>query len=149
MVLMHVAWMGTIGVRCLFGTDVEEEVPEWERVRGARAIVDGKLASGEMTEAQAAAYFAAQTGFGAQAAKAAVDGIALGPGYVIAYTAGRQQLELLEHAYFAAMGSRGSLQDFHDRLMCYGTTPLSIVGPELLGDLAKPLAIVRSTAGAL
>ena len=27
MVLMHVAWMGTIGVRCMFGTDVEEEVP--------------------------------------------------------------------------------------------------------------------------
>ena len=27
MVLMQVAWMGTIGVRCLFGTDVEEEVP--------------------------------------------------------------------------------------------------------------------------
>jgi transcriptional regulator with GAF, ATPase, and Fis domain len=27
MVLMHVAWMGTIGVRCLFGTDVEEEIP--------------------------------------------------------------------------------------------------------------------------
>ncbi|HMF35907.1 MAG TPA: hypothetical protein VKF17_04680, partial [Isosphaeraceae bacterium] len=27
MVLIQVAWMGTIGVRCLFGTDVEEEVP--------------------------------------------------------------------------------------------------------------------------
>ncbi|MFO0889173.1 MAG: sigma 54-interacting transcriptional regulator [Isosphaeraceae bacterium] len=27
MVLAHVAWMGTIGVRCMFGTDVEEEVP--------------------------------------------------------------------------------------------------------------------------
>ena len=25
---MHVAWMGTIGVRCMFGTDVKEEVPE-------------------------------------------------------------------------------------------------------------------------
>ncbi len=27
MVLMHVAWMGTIGLRCLFGTDVKEEIP--------------------------------------------------------------------------------------------------------------------------
>ncbi len=26
MVLVHVAWMGTIGVRCLFGTEVKEEV---------------------------------------------------------------------------------------------------------------------------
>ncbi|MGC8642487.1 MAG: sigma 54-interacting transcriptional regulator [Isosphaeraceae bacterium] len=28
MVLVHVAWMGTIGVRCLFGTEVEEEVTD-------------------------------------------------------------------------------------------------------------------------
>ena len=28
MVLAHVAWMGTIGVRCMFGTEVEEEVSE-------------------------------------------------------------------------------------------------------------------------
>ena len=26
-VLTHVAWMGTIGVRCMFGTKVEEEIP--------------------------------------------------------------------------------------------------------------------------
>ncbi len=26
-VLTHVAWMGSIGVRCLFGTKVEEEIP--------------------------------------------------------------------------------------------------------------------------
>jgi uncharacterized protein DUF885 len=135
----------------LYGDDLDARyyTAQWERVRGARAIVDAKLASGEMTERQAAAYFAAQTGFGTDAAKEAVDGIALGPGYVISYTVGRQQLELLEHAYFAASGARGSLEDFHDRLMCYGTTPFSIVAPELLADLSKPLAVVRSAAGAL
>jgi uncharacterized protein (DUF885 family) len=62
---------------------------------------------------------------------------------------GRQQLELLEHDYFATAGLRASLDDFHDRLLCYGTTPLSIVAPELLGDLSKPLAAVRARAGAL
>ncbi|MBV9646240.1 MAG: DUF885 domain-containing protein, partial [Candidatus Eremiobacteraeota bacterium] len=122
----------------LYGDDLDAryDVAQWERVRGARAVVDAKLASGEMSEPEATAYFSAQTGFSREAAKAAVDGIALAPGYVVAYTAGRQQLELLEHAYFAAMGSRGSLQDFHDRLLCYGTTPLAIVGPELLADLS-------------
>ncbi len=44
------------------------------------------------------------------------------------------------------MGSKGSLLDFHDRLMCYGTTPYAIVGPELLADLKKPLAEVRAAA---
>jgi len=127
--------------------DGRYDVAQWERVRGARAIVDAKLASGEMTEPQAAAYFAEQTGFSPAAAKAAVDGIALDPGGVISYTVGRQQIDLLEHEYFRTMGSRGSLQDFHDRLMCYGTTPLAIVGPELLDDLSKPLATVQAAAG--
>jgi hypothetical protein len=135
----------------LYGDDLDARyyTAQWERVRGARAVVDAKLAAGEMSEPQAARYFAAQTGFGVAAAKAAVDGIALSPGYVIAYTVGRQQLELLEHAYFSAAGSRASLDDFHDRLMCYGTTPLSIVAPELLADVSKPLATVRAAAGAL
>jgi hypothetical protein len=135
----------------LYGNDLDGpyDVAQWERVRGARAIVDAKLASGELSEPAAVRYFAEQTGFPTQAAKAAVDGIALGPGYVVAYTVGRQQLELLEHEYFAAVGSQGSLEDFHDRLMCYGTTPLAIVAPELLADLHKPLAAVQSAAGVL
>ena len=137
-------WLG------LYGTDLDGplDVAQWERVRGARAVVDTELASGAMSEPQAVAYFAAQTGFTQEAAKEAVDGIALSPGFVIAYTVGRQQIDLLEREYFAAMGSRGTLEDFHDRLMCYGTTPLSIVGPELLGDLSKPLSAVRAAAGA-
>ncbi len=134
----------------LYGDDLDARyyTAQWERVRGARAIVDAKLASGAMTEPQAVAYYAAETGFGADAAKAAVDGIALGPGDLVAYTAGRQQLALLEHDYFAQMGSSASLDDFHDRLMCYGTTPFAIVAPELLGDLRKPLAAVQAAAGA-
>ena len=129
--------------------DARYYTAQWERVRGARAVVDAKLAAGEMSEPQAVAYFAEHTGFTKRAAKEAVDGIALNPGYVIAYTVGRQQLELLEHNYFAILGSRGSLQDFHDRLMCYGTTPLAIVAPELLDDLSKPLRTVQTAANAL
>jgi uncharacterized protein (DUF885 family) len=129
--------------------DARYYTAQWERVRGARAIVDAKLASGELTEPEAAKYFAAQTGFPDGAAKAAVDGIALGPGYVIAYTVGRQQLELLEHNYFVAAGAQASLEDFHDRLMCYGTTPFSIVAPELLADVHEPLADVQRAAGVL
>jgi uncharacterized protein (DUF885 family) len=133
----------------LYGDDLDPRyyTAQWERIRGARAIVDAKLASGEMTEPQAAAYFHQETGFSTSAAKAEVDGIALGPGYVISYTVGRQQLELLEHDYFVAIGARGSLADFHDRLMCYGTAPLSIVAPELLADLSKPLSAVQAAAG--
>ena len=79
----------------LFGDDLDARyyVAQWERVRGARAIVDPELASGAWSVDQAVQFFAHETGFSPEQAKAAISGIALGPGYVIAYTAGRAQLE--------------------------------------------------------
>jgi len=55
-------------------------------------------------------------------------------------------LETIEAQYRQKMGSRGTLLDFHDRLLCYGTTPFAVVGPELMADLSKPLAQVRAAA---
>jgi len=46
----------------------------------------------------------------------------------------------------AQVGAGGSLRHFHDRLPCYGSTPISVMGPEPLADLAKPLAEVRASA---
>jgi uncharacterized protein (DUF885 family) len=127
--------------------DGRYEVAQWERVRGARAIVDPELASGAWTVDQAVQFFVHETGFSVEQSKAAIAGIALGPGYVIAYTVGRAQIEELLAEYRGKAGAAASLRDFHDRLLCYGTTPLSVVGPELLADLAKPLAEVRASAG--
>jgi hypothetical protein len=119
---------------------------QWERVRGARAIVDPELASGAWSVEQAVEFFAHETGFSAGQAKAAIAAIALGPGMVIAYTAGRAEIEQLLSEYRAKAGAGASLHDFHVRLLCYGSTPLSILGPELLADVAKPLAEVRASA---
>ena len=118
----------------------------WERVRGARAIVDPKLASGEWTYEQAVDFYAAQTGFTREAAAAQVADIALRPGYYFAYTAGRAQIQQLYADYTLRIGERGSLRDFHDRLLSYGSTPLAIVGAELLADLDKPASAVRAAA---
>jgi uncharacterized protein (DUF885 family) len=128
------------------GLDARLFTARWERVRGARAIVDPKLASGEWTVAQAIDFFAAQSGFTRGAAEAAVNGIALGPGYVISYTVGRLQLETLLAEYMLRVGERGSLRDFHDRLLSYGSVPFAVLGPELLADLAKPASAVRAAA---
>jgi hypothetical protein len=132
----------------MYGDDLDGRLytARWERVRGARAIVDPKLATGEWSYRQAADFFAQQTGFTKDQADAAVAGIALGPGYVISYTVGRLQLENLQAQYMARMGTRGSLHDFHDRLLSYGTTPFAIVAPELLADLDKPVSQVRKAA---
>ena len=118
----------------------------WERVRGARAIADPKLASGEWTYEQAVDFYAEQTGFTREAAAAQVASIATGPGYYYAYTAGRAQIQEIYAAYILKMGERGSLHDFHDRLLSYGTTPFAVVGPELLADLDKPASAVRAAA---
>ena len=132
----------------LYGDDLDGrlDAARWERVRGARVIVDVKMASGEWTLAQAAKFFQEQAGFTKSASEAAVAGYALHPGYVIAYTVGRLQLEELLAEYQHRMGDKGSLRDFHDRLLSYGTTPFSVVGPELLADLDKPASAVRAAA---
>ena len=119
---------------------------QWERVRGARAIVDPELASGAWSVDQAVKFFAHETGFSPLQAKAAIAGIALNPGQMIAYTAGRAEIEALLADYRTKAGSGASLRDFHDRLLCYGSTPISVMGPELLADLSKPLADVRASA---
>jgi uncharacterized protein (DUF885 family) len=132
----------------MYGDDLDARLftARWERVRGARAIVDVKLATGEWTVDQAGAFFEEQSGFTKQASRAAVSGIALGPGYVIAYTVGRFQLETLLAEYLVKAGDHASLHDFHDRLLSYGSVPFAICGPELLKDLDKPASAVRAAA---
>ena len=132
----------------LYGSNLDGRLftARWERVRGARAIVDLKLASGEWTFEQAVDFFVANAGFTRQDSEEALSGYATEPGYVISYTTGRLQLENLLGDYLKKMGDRGSLHDFHDRLLSYGTTPFSIVAPELLADLDKPVTQVRAAA---
>ncbi len=132
----------------LYGDDLDARLftARWERVRGARVIVDVKLASGEWTLAQAAKFFEEQSGFTKSASEAAVAGYALRPGYVLAYTVGRRQLEELLAEYQLRTGDKGSLHDFHDRLLSYGSVPFTIVAPELLADLDKPASAVRAVA---
>ena len=132
----------------LYGDDLDPRyyTAQWERVRGARAIVDLELASGAWSVDRAIQFFAHETGFSPEQSKASIAGIALEPGYVISYTVGRAQLEALLADYLGKAGAGRSLNEFHDRLLCYGSTPFSVVGPELLADLAKPLAEVRANA---
>jgi hypothetical protein len=132
----------------LYGNDPDARlsVARWERVRGARAIVDPKLHSGEWTFRQAADFYARESGFTQQAADEAVAGIVTTPGYLIAHTVGRLQLEQLLAVYLQRTGAHGSLHDFHDRLLSYGSVPFAIVGPELLADLDKAASAVRAAA---
>jgi Bacterial protein of unknown function (DUF885) len=132
----------------LFGADLDPRLftAQWERVRGARGIVDSKLASGEWTYRQAADFYARESGFTQTDADAAVAGFATNPGSGIVYTAGRLQLQQLLAIYLQKTAGRGSLHDFHDRLLSYGSVPFVVLAPELLADLSKPASAVRAAA---
>jgi uncharacterized protein (DUF885 family) len=121
-------------------------VARWERVRGARAVLDAMLSTGDWTFPQAVDFFAAQTAFTHDASEAAVAALALNPGYGFTYTVGRLQIENLLAEYQLRTQDKGSLRDFHDRLLSYGSTPLAIVAQELLADLDKPASEVRAAA---
>lgn len=132
----------------LYGDDLDVLLvnARWDRVRGARAIVDVKLNCGEWSFDEATEFYSRETHFSHDAAAAQVASMVVTPGYLIAYTAGRLQLEQLLGDYQKAMGAKASLHDFHDRLLSYGSVPFSILGPELIQDLNKPAAEVRATA---
>jgi len=132
----------------LYGDDLDGrlDIAQWERIRGARAIVDAELASGAWSYRRAADYFARETGATQGQADAAVAGIALSPGDVISYTVGRFQLENLMTEYRHRLGARASMHDFHDRLLSYGSCPFAVIGPELLADLDKTAEQVRAAA---
>lgn len=132
----------------LYGDDLDVLLvnARWDRVRGARAIVDVKLNCGEWSFEQATDFYSRETHFSHDAAAAQVASMVATPGYLIAYTAGRLQLEQLLGDYQKAMGAKGSLHDFHDRLLSYGSVPFSVLGPELLQDLDKSAAEVRAVA---
>ena len=65
---------------------------------------------------------------------------------MISYTVGRFQLQTLLAEYLVRTGERGSLRDFHDRLLSYGAVPFAVLGSELLAYLDKPASAVRAAA---
>jgi uncharacterized protein (DUF885 family) len=132
----------------LYGPNLDARLAtaRWERVRGARALVDPRLMSGEWNYEQSVQFYEEQTGFTHDAAAAAVAMVATRPGYVIAYTVGRYQIETLLAQYMKQQKEHASLRDFHDRLLSYGAIPLALLGPELMADLDKPSSAVRAAA---
>ena len=133
----------------LYGNDLDARLftARWERVRGARAIVDPKLASGEWSYEQAADFYSRETGFTPRAARAAAAAVATHARAISSPTpSGAGRSSNCCRSTCRKPAASGSLHDFHDRLLSYGCTPLAIVAPELLADLDKPASAVRAAA---
>ncbi len=120
----------------LYGTDLDGRyaVAQFERLRGARAIVDTKLATGEWTFDRAVTWFTANAGVDKATAAGEVSRFALGPGQAFDYAVGKAQIEELLAAYKAKKGAAFDLQAFHDDLLSHGTVPVSVVASEMLAE---------------
>lgn len=104
------------------------------RHRATRVGVDVGLATGAMTLPEAIAYFQKNAGIDAATARGEATRFAMNPGQAIDYLVGKMQIETLAGLVEDAQGSAFTLRGFHDRLLGYGTVPLSTVRYEWLGD---------------
>ncbi|MBV8688936.1 MAG: DUF885 domain-containing protein, partial [Candidatus Eremiobacteraeota bacterium] len=120
----------------LYGDDLDGRyaVAQFERLRGARAIVDAKLATGEWPFAEALQWFQQNAGVDAETARGEVSRHALGSGQAFDYAVGRAQILDLLAKYKAKKGAAFSLQAFHDDLLSHGTVPVAIVASEMLSE---------------
>ncbi len=120
----------------LYGHDLDGRyaVAQFERLRGARAIVDPMLATGRWSFDQAVKWFGENAGVDAATARGEVSRFALGPGQAYDYAVGKTQIEELLRAYKAKKGAAFDLQGFHDDLLSHGTVPVSIIASEMLAE---------------
>lgn len=120
----------------LYGNDLDGRyaVAQFERLRGARAIVDTKLATGEWSFERAVAWFETNAGVDRATAQGEVSRFALGPGQAFDYAVGKTQIEVLLAQYKAKRGNAFDLQAFHDDLLSHGTVPVSIIASEMLAE---------------
>ncbi|HVA33110.1 MAG TPA: DUF885 domain-containing protein [Candidatus Baltobacteraceae bacterium] len=120
----------------LYGNDLDAQyaVAQFERLRGARAVVDAKLATGEWSFDRAVAWFKEHAGVDAQTAQGEVSRFALGPGQAYDYAVGKTQIDELLAQYRKKKGAAFSLQQFHDDLLSHGTVPVSIISTEMLSE---------------
>ncbi len=120
----------------LYGNDLDGRyaVAQFERLRGARAIVDTKLATGAWTFEQSVKWFQSNAGVDADTALGEVSRFALGPGQAFDYAVGKTQIEALLAQYKAKKGAAFDLRAFHDDLLSHGTVPVSVVAGEMLAE---------------
>jgi uncharacterized protein (DUF885 family) len=94
----------------------------------ARAIVDVELHHGRMSLEEAAAFYREQAGMSPQAATAEAVKNSMFPGAALMYLVGTDGIHALRRAAEAREGAAFSLRDFHDRLLRWGSIPVTLAG---------------------
>ena len=118
----------------LFGDSphTREIIYHFMRLRALRVEVDVKLALGQFTLEQAAAYLESKVPMDRETALAEATMFATSPGQAISYQVGKAQiLEFLAEARFR-QGEKFDLRKFHDFLWSNGNVPIALQRDEYL-----------------
>ncbi len=96
-----------------------------------RAIVDVLLHHGRITLEQAAAWFVERAGMAREQARAEAVKISMFPATALMYLVGTDAIRELRRDLSARLGPEFRLRDFHDRLLAWGSVPVSLVAAEM------------------
>ena len=103
------------------------QVLRLSRYRAARIGVDVNLQTGRWTFSQAVDYFMEGGGLDREAGTGEAAGAASNPSQKIGYMVGKWQIMRLLGRYRDAQGANFRLGEFHDRVISYGSLPLSVI----------------------
>jgi hypothetical protein len=116
-----------------FSPRSREIIRSYSRLRALRVEVDIRLATGDFTIEQAAAYLARAVPMDEETAKDEAVFFAFNPGQAISYQVGKLQiLRFLADAKLD-QGEQFSLRGFHDYLLTNGNVPIALQRWEYLG----------------
>jgi hypothetical protein len=110
-----------------------ELIWEMSRLRAARVTVDVKLALGELTLEQAAAYLALRGPMDSRSAHNEAAEFSVNPGQAMTYQVGKLQIEKLLAESRLLQGDAFSLRRFNDALWLNGNVPFALQRWEMLG----------------
>lgn len=119
---------------CGFLTPAEQVSEQQTRVRMlARALVDLEFHTGRRSFEEAVALYAGVVGMPASAAHGEAVKNSMFPGTALMYWLGTSQIHALRAREQARQGGAFRLRDFHDRLLSFGSVPVSVAGRLLSG----------------
>jgi uncharacterized protein (DUF885 family) len=116
------------------GSAAQGQVLRLSRYRAARIGVDVNLHTGRWTFEQGVEHFMKGGGLDREAATGEAAGAAASPLQKIAYITGKWQILQLLGRYRETRGADFRLGEFHDRLISYGSLPLTVVTWLMLDD---------------
>jgi uncharacterized protein (DUF885 family) len=119
----------------------QAQVLRLSRYRAARIGVDVNLHTGRWSFEQAVKYFMEAGGLDREAAEGEAAGAAASPSQKITYMVGKWQIMRLLGRYRDQQGADFRLGAFHDRLLSYGSLPLSVIEWLMFDDPSTLMAV--------